>query len=85
MGSERWDGGNGNLGGPPRSGGLRRAPDRPRLITAFTEGIQDRFGVLHYAYLPVFGYPVACAPSPCGRLSRPPWCGVNRTTAMGTP
>ena len=22
---------------------------------------------------------------PCGRLSRPPWCGVTRTTTMGTP
>ena len=29
--------------------------------------------------------PVTCAPSPCGRLSRPPWCGVTRTTTMGTP
>ena len=38
MGSERWDGGNGNLGDPPRSGGLRRAPERPRPITGEEPG-----------------------------------------------
>ena len=27
----------------------------------------------HYAYLPAFEYPVTWLPSPCGRLSRPPW------------
>ena len=58
---------------------------RQATPAAFTEDIQDRFGALHYAYLPVFGCPVTCAPSPCGRLSRPPWCGVARTTTMGTP
>jgi hypothetical protein len=24
-------------------------------------------------------------PSPCGRLSRPPWCGVTRTTTTDPP
>ena len=60
-------------------------PGSPVTIPCFTEDTQYRFGVLHYAYLPVLGYPVTCAPSPRGRLSRPPWCGVNRTTTMGTP
>src|ERR1035438_7081703 len=57
---------------------------RQTLPAAFTEYTQYRFGVLHYAYLPVIRCPVTCAPSPCRRLSRPPWCGVNRTTTMGT-
>ena len=46
---------------------------RQAAPAAFTEDIQHPFGVLHYAYLQVFGSPVTCAPSPCGRLSRPPW------------
>ena len=42
---------------------------RQAAPAAFTEDLQDRFGALHYAYLPVPKCPVACAPSPCGRLS----------------
>ena len=52
---------------------------------SITEDIEDRFGALHYAYLAALRCPVTCAPSPCGRLSRPPWWVVAPTTTMGTP
>ena len=58
---------------------------RQTVPAAFTEDIQDRFGVLHYAYLAVLRCPATCAPSPCGRLSRPPWWVVAPTTTTGTP
>ena len=52
---------------------------------SITENIQDRFGALHYAYLAALRCPATCAPSPCGRLSRPPRWVVAPTTTMGTP
>ena len=52
---------------------------------SITENIQDRFGVLHYAYLAALRCSATCAPSPCGRLSRPPRWVVAPTTTMGTP
>ena len=58
---------------------------RQPVPAAFTEDIQDRFGVLHYAYLPALRCPATCAPSPCRRLSRPPWWGATPTTTMSTP
>ena len=58
---------------------------RQAAPAAFTEDIQDRFGVLHYAYLAALGRPATCAPSPCGRLSRPPWWVVAPTTTTSTP
>src|SRR3954462_10951334 len=39
----------------------------------FTQDTQYRFGVLHYAYLPVQSCPITWPPSPCRRLSRRPW------------
>ena len=38
---------------------------RQATPTAFTEDIKNRFGVLHYAYLPAFDCPVTWPPSPC--------------------
>jgi hypothetical protein len=58
---------------------------RQTLPAAFTEDIQNRFGVLHYAYLAALRCPATCAPSPCGRLSRPPWWVVAPTTTTSTP
>ena len=46
---------------------------RQATPAAITEDIQYRCGALHYAYLPALEYPVTWPPSPCGRLSRPPW------------
>jgi len=42
--------------------------------------IQRRCGLLHYAYLASLDIAITCAPSPCGRLSRPPWWDVTPTT-----
>ena len=51
---------------------------------ACTQDSRHRFGVLHYAYLPASGHPsTAWPPSPCGRLSRPPWRGVTPATTTG--
>ena len=51
---------------------------------ACTQDSRRRFGVLHYAYLPASGNPsTAWPPSPCGRLSRPPWRGVTPATTTG--
>ena len=58
---------------------------RQAAPAAFTEDLQDRFGVLHYAYLAALRCPVTCAPSPCGRLSRPPWWDATPTTTTSTP
>jgi hypothetical protein len=58
---------------------------RQAAPAAFTEDIQDRFGALHYAYLAALRCPATCAPSPCGRLSRPPWWVVAPTTTTSTP
>jgi len=49
-----------------------------------TQDFRHRFGVLHYAYLLASGHPSAAwPPSPCGRLSRPPWRGVTPATTTG--
>ena len=51
---------------------------------AGTQDFRHRFGVVHYAYLPVRRNPsTAWPPSPCGRLSRPPWRGVTPATTTG--
>jgi hypothetical protein len=50
----------------------------------FAEDTQYRFGVLHFAYLPVMWSPITCAPSPCGRRYRPPWQVVTPATTTGT-
>ncbi len=56
---------------------------RQAAPAALTQDTQHRFGVLHFTCLPVVEYPVTWPPSPCGRPSRPPWCGVTRTTTTG--
>src|SRR5262249_15326485 len=45
----------------------------------------DYCGLPHLAYRIALRTPTTCPPSPCGRLSRPPWWGVTPTTTMGTP
>ena len=78
--------------GPPPRPAIPR-PDRPltRLNTArdFDEslpacrvhaGSHDSSGVLHYAYLQSVNILITWPPSPCGRLSRPPWRGVTPAT-----
>ena len=58
---------------------------RQATPAAFTEDTQYRFGVLHYAYLPALRCPITWPPSPCGRLSRPPWQVVTPATTTGPP
>ena len=50
---------------------------RQAAPAALTQDTQHRFGALHYAYLPASKCPVTWPPSPCRRLSRPPWPGVT--------
>src|SRR5262249_19325276 len=47
---------------------------------SLTQDTQHRCGALHYAYLPTWWCPITWPPSPCGRLSRPPWPGVTPAT-----
>src|SRR6266566_6131500 len=47
---------------------------------ACTQDLHDRFGALHYACLQSVNILIAWPPSPCGRLSRPPWRGVTPAT-----
>ena len=50
---------------------------RQAAPAALTEDTQHRFGVSALRIPPGLRIPVTCAPSPCGRLSRPPWPGVT--------
>jgi hypothetical protein len=54
-------------------------------FTTLADDVQHRCGALHYAYLALLDPLITCAPSPCGRLSRPPWWDVAPTTTTGTP
>lgn len=45
---------------------------RQTLPAAFAEDTKYRFGVLHFAYVPVLRCPITCAPSPCRRRYRFP-------------
>jgi hypothetical protein len=79
--------------GPNRTGTFQRIRLSSGCHVQFAAGFRlpgargifrHRFGVLHYAYLPVSGHPSAAwPPSPCGRLSRPPWRGVTPATTTG--
>src|SRR5690348_15415001 len=57
---------------------------RQAFPAALAEDTQHRFGVLHFAYLRSWSCPVTCAPSPCGRPSRPPRQVVTPATTTGT-
>ncbi len=46
---------------------------------------EDSVGAPHLAYLAVVVVANTCLPSPCRRLSRPPWSGVTPTTTMEAP
>ena len=46
--------------------------------------VVKQVGPVHHAHFPAL-LPSTCAPSPCGRLSRPPRWAVTPTTTTGTP
>src|SRR6185437_13132749 len=58
---------------------------RQAAPAALTQDTQHRCGALHYAYLTISRCPVTWPPSPCRRLSRPPWPGVTPATTTGPP
>jgi putative transposase len=49
------------------------------------QDIQNRFGVLHCAYLSAFECPVTWPPLPCRRRFRPPWQAVTPATTTRPP
>ena len=74
----------GRLSAHPALQQFSRAVRGWSFLAACTQDFRRRFGVLHYAYLLASGNPsTAWPPSPCGRLSRPPWRGVTPATTTG--
>jgi len=73
---------------PPPAGRLRRAYlHLPRSTASRSSAYHQppsAFVTHHFAYLRSWWCPVTCAPSPCGRPSRPPWQVVTPATTTGT-
>jgi hypothetical protein len=57
---------------------------RQATSPAFTEDTQHRFGVLHFANLPVFGIRSPVLLRPAEQLSCPPWQVVTPATSTST-
>jgi len=89
VGRRRGARGGGPFPSAPSRTGLASfpAPCSPVITSGcvFPDDVQHRCGAPHYADLALLDPLITCAPSPCGRLSRPPWWDVAPTTTTGTP